>query len=220
MKELIARDEFGIFVNKKDAILVDSLYVAKFFDKEHKNVIRDIERLLEENSGLSSQFNTLNFERISYKDTMNRNQRAYAMTRDGFVILAMGYTGKKAMEFKEAYIKRFNEMELFMKTLLSARKEFPELAENIKLIHEHPKPYHFSNECDMINRVAIGMTAKQFRIQNEIKDGESIRPYLNEQQIKIIDALQKIDIGFLLSIPDYEQRKRQLEWYKLKKFGS
>jgi Rha family phage regulatory protein len=220
MKELIARDEFGIFVNKKDAILVDSLYVAKFFDKEHKNVIRDIERLLEENSGLSSQFNTLNFERISYKDTMNRNQRAYAMTRDGFVILAMGYTGKKAMEFKEAYIKRFNEMELFMKTLLSARKEFPELAENIKLIHEHPKPYHFSNECDMINRVAIGMTAKQFRLQNGIKDGESIRPYLNEQQIKIIDALQKIDIGFLLSIPDYEQRKRQLEWYKLKKFGS
>ena len=47
------------------------------------------------------------------------------MTRDGFTMLVMGYTGQKAMKFKELYIKRFNEMEQFIKTLVSARKEFP-----------------------------------------------------------------------------------------------
>ena len=62
------------------------------------------------------------------------------MTRDGFTILVMGYTGKKAMKFKELYIRRFNEMEQFIKTLVTARQEFPLLTENIKLLHENPGP--------------------------------------------------------------------------------
>ncbi len=60
------------------------------------------------------------------------------MTRDGFVFLAMGYRGAKATRFKELYIKRFNEMEQFIKTLVSARQEFPLLTENIKLLPKIP----------------------------------------------------------------------------------
>ena len=138
------------------------------------------------------------------------------MTRDGFTFLAMGYRGKKAAHFKELYIKRFNEMERFIKTLCTARQEFPLLTENIKLLHEHPKPYHFSNECDMINRIVVGMTAKQFREKHSIAKGESIRPFLTAEQIALMDKLQKADIGLLIAVPDYEQRKRQLEWYAAK----
>ena len=39
---------------------------------------------------------------------------------------------------------------------------------------------------------------------------------LTDEQIKMIDTLQKVDIGLLVSVPDYEQRKRYLEWYKMK----
>lgn len=138
------------------------------------------------------------------------------MTRDGFVFLAMGYRGKKAAEFKELYIRRFNEMESFIRTLVSARQEFPLLTANIKLLHDHPRPYHFSNECDMLNRIVLGLTAKQFRLANGIEKGKSIRPYLSDSQIMMLDTLQKVDIGLLVSVPDYEQRKRYLEWYKLK----
>ena len=138
------------------------------------------------------------------------------MTRDGFTMLVMGYTGAKAMRFKELYIKRFNEMERFIKTLVMARKDYPLLTENVKLLHENPKPYHFSNECDMINRIVLGMSAKQFRTIHNIEKGTSIRPYLTEQQIEWIEQLQKVDVGLLVSVPDLEQRKRYLEWYKMK----
>jgi len=138
------------------------------------------------------------------------------MTRDGFTILVMGYTGKKAMKFKELYIRRFNEMEQFIKTLVTARKEFPLLTENIKLLHENPRPYHFSNECDMINRIVTGMSAKQLRQVHGLEKGTSIHPYLTDEQIELLEILQKVDIGLLVSVPGYQQRKRYLEWYKMK----
>ena len=216
MKELIPKDNYGVFADTNDTARVDSIYVAQFFEKEHKNVLRDIARMTDSNSGLSEEFTELNFELSYYKDITGRKLPCYMMTRDGFTILVMGYTGQKAMRFKELYIRRFNEMEQFIKTLVTARKDFPLLTENIKLLHENPKPYHFSNECDMINRIVTGMSAKQFRQAQGLEKGTSIRPYLSDDQIQLIEILQKVDIGLLLSVPDYEQRKRHLEWYKMK----
>lgn len=216
MKELIPKDKYGIFADTNDTARVDSLFVAQYFEKEHKNVLRDITRITDPNSGLSENFGRLNFEPSYYTNSQNKKQPCYMMTRDGFTLLVMGYTGQKAMRFKELYIRRFNEMEQFIKTLVTARKDFPLLTENIKLLHDNPKPYHFSNECDMINRIVTGMSAKQFRSAHGLEKGTSIRPYLTDEQIKLIEALQKVDIGLLLAVPDYEQRKRHLEWYKMK----
>jgi Rha family phage regulatory protein len=216
MKELIPKDQYGIFADTHDTARVDSLYVAEAFEKEHKTVLRNIDAILAEDSGFSPEFGRHNFEPTSYKDQWNRKQRCYAITRDGFTALAMGFTGKKAAQFKELYIKRFNEMEKFIKTLVSARQEFPLITENIKLLHENPKPYHYSNECDMLNRIVLGMTAKQFRLANGIEKGTSIRPYLAKDQIDMLETLQKVDVGLLVAFPSYEDRKRHLEWYKAK----
>lgn len=208
MKELIPMDSYGIFADKNDTARVSSLKVAEFFEKRHDAVLRDIKNL-----DCSEEFNLHNFVEIKYTDAKGRRQRAYAMTRDGFMFLAMGYRGKKAAAIKEAYIKRFNEMESFIRTLIETRQEFPLLTANIKLIHEKPMPYHFSNEADMLNRLALGMTSREFRALHGLKSGESIRPHLTKAQISVLDTLQKIDIGLLLAMPDYSQRKRQLEWY-------
>lgn len=216
MKELIPKDKYGVFADMSDTARVDSMFVARFFEKEHKNVLADIRKILNPNSGLSEDFGRLNFQPTSYTDLWNRKQAAYAMTRDGFTMLVMGYTGQKAMGFKEMYIRRFNEMEQFIKTLVAARKEFPLLTENIKLLHDNPRPYHFSNECDMINRIVTGMSAKQFRQAHGIEKGTSIRPYLTAEQVSMMETLQKVDIGLLVAVPDYEHRKRYLEWYKIK----
>lgn len=216
MRELIPKDKYGVFADTNDTARVDSLFVAEFFEKRHDHVIRDIRNITDPKSGLSENFIHSNFKADSYKDSTGRKLPCYYMTRDGFTMLVMGYSGQKAMKFKELYIKRFNEMEQFIKTLVSARKEFPLLTDNIKLLHENPKPYHFSNECDMINRIVTGMSAKQFRIANGIEKGKSIRPYLSDEQITILETLQKVDVGLLIAVPDYQQRKRHLEWYKLK----
>lgn len=190
--------------------------MAEFFEKEHKDIVHDTEKMLQPQSGLSVEFNALSFERISYTDSGGKKQIAYAMTRDGFAMLVMGYTGAKAMHFKELYIKRFNEMDTFIKTLVSARQEFPLLTKNIKLLHDSPKPYHFSNECDMLNRIVLVMTAKQYRLANGIEKGKSIRPYLTKDQINMIEILQKVDVGLLVAFPNFEDRKCRLEWYKSK----
>ena len=216
MKELIPKNEYGIFVDAHDTARVDSLFVAESFEKQHKHVLRDIAKITEPTSGLSEELNKNNFASDVYKDVTGRRLPCYQMTRDGFTMLVMGYTGQKAMRFKETYIKHFNEMESFIKTLISARQEFPLITENIKLIHENPKPYHFSNACDMLNRIVIGMTAKQFRLANGIEKGKSIRPYLNKEQIDMLETLQKVDVGLLVAFPNYEDRKCRLEWYKSK----
>lgn len=216
MKELIPKNEYGLFTDKKYIARVDSLYVAEFFEKNHKEVLRDIRNIAAPNSGLSKEFVERNFALSSYKDKQNQKRPCYYLTRDGFTILVMGYTGENTLRFKELYIRRFNEMEELIKSLVKARTEFPLLTENIKLLHEKPKPYHFSNECDMINRIVLGKSAKQFRLENNLEKGTSIRPYLTEVQINLIEKLQKVDIGLLVAFPNYEDRKRHLEWYKQK----
>ena len=105
-------------------------------------------------------------------------------------------------------------METYIKALVTARKEFPLLTENIKLLYDNPKPYHFSNECDMLNRIVLGKTAKQFRIEHGIEKGKSIRPYLTHEQIDMLETLQKIDAGLIVAVPEYEKRKQLLEQYK------
>lgn len=216
MKQLIPMDDFGVFADMKDTVRANSLMVAKMFNKTHQHVLRDIAKITESKSGLSEEFRVHNFVKSSYKDSTGRKLPCYDMTRDGFTVLVMGYTGQRAMRFKETYIHRFNEMESFIRTLVEARTQFPLLTENIKLLHENPKPYHFSNECDMLNRLVLGMTAKQFRETNQLGDVKSIRPYLSSDQINMLDILQKVDIGLLISVPDFEQRKRFLEWYMQK----
>lgn len=216
MKPLIPQDELGVYADARDTARVDSRYVAEYFEKRHDHVLRDISKITAPKSGLSEEFIKQNFVADTYTDSTGRKLPCYQMTRDGFTMLVMGYTGTKAMRFKELYIKRFNEMESFIKTLVMARQEFPLLTDNIKLLHDNPKPYHFSNECDMLNRIVIGMTSKQFRLANGIEKGKSIRPYLTKAQIDMLEVLQKVDVGLLVAFPNYEDRKRHLEWYKAK----
>ena len=212
MKPLVPMDDYGMFADSHDTARVDSLYVARAFEKEHKNVLRDIARITEPKSGLSEEFTQLNFELSNYKDSTGRKLPRYLLTRDGFTMLTFGYTGRKAMEFKELYIRRFNEMETQIKALVNARQQFPKLTKMVKAIHDNPKPYHYSNECDLLNRIVLGMSAKQFRIANGLEKGESIRHYLTKAQIAALDYLQDVDVGLLVGVPDFNQRKMLLQW--------
>lgn len=103
-----------IDVHQNNGILVTtSRNIAEVFEKEHRNVIRDIRTLLETNP--DKDFGQLNFEQSSYRNEQNKEQPEYLLTRDGTMLLIMGYTGEKALALKTAYIKRFNEMEKQLK---------------------------------------------------------------------------------------------------------
>lgn len=94
-------------INQDGKLLVSSRNVAAVFEKEHKNVLQDVRAVI---AACSQDFARLNFQLGSYKDANNQERPEYLLTKDGFTMLAMGYTGVKAMQFKEAYIKLFNDM--------------------------------------------------------------------------------------------------------------
>ena len=216
MKELVPMDDYGIFANARYEAMVDSRFVAEVFDKTHRYVLEAIRNLLKEKSGYSSDFRRSNFRQSFYMNEQNKKQPCYVMTRDGFIALVMGFTGQKANRFKEAYIRRFNEMEARIKYLQSLREQHPQLTAAIQSVHDTPKFYHFSNEMDMLNRLAIGMTAKQFRELKNIPESEPIRPYLRPDEAELLDLLQNFDIGFVIAVPDFQQRKQMLEYQAMK----
>ncbi len=219
MKQLIPMDEYGVFADGRDVARVDSRFVAEVFEKNHRDVLRSIRALTDAESGLSAEFRLRNFAQSTYINEQGRKQPCCQMTRDGFTMLVMGFTGKKAAQFKEFYINRFNEMEKFIGTMVSAREQFPKLTAQIRLLHPEAQPYHYANECDMLNRIVLGMSAKQFRAAHGLEKGQSIRPHLRDDQIAMLDLLQTVDIGLMLAMPDYQQRKRQLEWYAVANAG-
>ncbi len=85
---------------------VSSLEIADIFSKEHKHIREAIKNL-----ELPDDFRQPNFRPSSYQNQQNKKQPCFNITQDGFTVLAMGFTGKKAMEFKLAYIAKFNEMQ-------------------------------------------------------------------------------------------------------------
>lgn len=99
-----------VLQSAKGEPVTTSMKVAAAFNKRHDNVIQDIQTL-----SCSPEFNLLNFQEISYSDSMNRIQRGYEITKDGFAFLAMGFRGKKAAAFKEKFINEFNKREAIIK---------------------------------------------------------------------------------------------------------
>lgn len=87
-------------------IKTNSLKIAEHFNKRHDNVLRDIQNL-----ECSKEFTALNFEGSEYLDASGKVNLMYEITRDGFTFLAMGFTGKEAARWKEAYIAAFNALE-------------------------------------------------------------------------------------------------------------
>lgn len=85
--------------------MTHSKNVADVFGKEHRHVLRDIEKL-----DCSKEFRESNFGRSSYVSEQNKELPCVLMTKDGFTFLCMGYRGEKAAQFKEGYIHEFNRM--------------------------------------------------------------------------------------------------------------
>ncbi|MDU4986535.1 MAG: hypothetical protein E6267_20425, partial [Enterobacter sp.] len=96
----------------------------------------------------------------------------------------------------------------------SARLEYKPMTDAIK--HEREAqgkqiaPHHFSNEADLINRLALGMTSAKFRVHHEIGKKEPIRDYLTPEQIHCITELQRANTVFISMGWDFEQRKEVL----------
>jgi len=106
----------------------DSRDIAAHFGKQHKHVLRDIDKALE-NLG---DFGRSNFGPSSYLNEQSKTQRCFHLTRDGFTIIAMGFTGPDAMEWKVKYMTAFNAMEAELRNIASVPQIAPDVVARIE----------------------------------------------------------------------------------------
>lgn len=141
----------------EDRIMVSSKEVAEKFGKEHKHVLRDIRELQVPDNFKESNFGPIYDE----KDSYGRDQQLVYMTRDGFTILAFGFTGKKALQWKLGFLEAFNKMENVITEQLPAlraeneslRRNNFELTQQIMMLPA-PKKEH-GNKNTVIIPVAV-----------------------------------------------------------------
>lgn len=153
--------------NKDGDLRVSSREVAENFGKEHFNVVRDIENLEEneplKNEGLKYFIPTTFIHR-------GNEYKEYLLTRDGFTLLAMGFTGQKALEWKIKYIEAFNKMEKAIKDVYHISetaivnnimnsletKIFTNIDERLSKYEENYRPTH-ANKISLNNYIKRGL---------------------------------------------------------------
>ena len=195
-------------MNKEEVTVVTSLDIAETFGKEHKNVLRDIKQL-----ECSDEFGQLNFEPSSYINQQNKEQPMYFITRDGFTLLVMGYTGAKAMKFKEAYIRQFNAME---KALIGKLKEREKgiavrqaLTNALQQSQENERMHGhaYSTYTNIVYKAVFGKDAKHLREEYGISKKENLRDYFSEEELKAVQSVEMIVSGLVNCGWGYDQIK-------------
>lgn len=195
-------------MNKEDAAVVTSLDIAETFGKRHADVLRDIKAL-----ECSKEFTQRNFALTSYKDASGKSNKKYLLTKDGFTMLVMGYTGEKAMKFKEGYIRQFNAME---KALIGKIKErekgvavrqaltraVQQAGENDRM-HGHA----YSVYTNVIYKAVFGKNAKQLREKYGITEKDSLRDCFSEDELQLIQSKEMLVSGLIGCGWGYEQIK-------------
>lgn len=193
---------------KEEVTTTTSLDVAETFGKEHDKVMRDIREL-----GCSEEFNAANFGDISYIDSRGRTQKAKMMTRDGFALLVMGYTGELAMKFKEYYIRQFNAMEKALRDKNDERnkgiavrqaltKTIQQSTENERM-HGHA----YSTYTNCIYKALFGKNAAQLREEYNVGKTENLRDYFGKEDLESIQSMERLVSGLVACGWGYDQVK-------------
>lgn len=179
--------------------VASSRQIADNFEKRHDHVMRDIDAMKKDVPNFGEMF----FETTA-PDSYGREQRTYLMNRDGFTLLAMGFTGKAALEWKLKYIAAFNEMEkkladqpqltrsqLLATALIAAHEELEEKDKQIAELTpdaEFARAVCIADNCRTATSIAkdYGLTAEKLnkllysqRVQYKDSDGQWVlyKPY-------------------------------------------
>lgn len=185
--------------NKEEILTANSRDVAEHFEKQHKDVLESIRNLTAKNSATKSMFIETSFE------SRGKFYPQYELTRDGFSLLVMGFTGSKALEWKLKYIEAFNEMERELKRLFEERKRTEierakgiiirhVLTDTIKMkIADSPnKKFAYPNYTKLIYRTIFGKSLKELQADFGVKPKETVRDYMTAEQLKEVESMEML----------------------------
>ncbi len=139
------------------------------------------------------------------------------MTRDGFTLLVMGYTGELAMKFKEGYIKQFNAMEAALRGKLVERQKGiavrQALTKSLQLSGENQRMHNngYSNYTNCIYKVLFGKSAKQLRDEYGIGKHDSLRDCFTQEELQAVQSMECLVSGLLDCGWGYDQIKEFIQ---------
>lgn len=171
-----------LVIMRDQQAVTTSLKVAEVFEKNHRDVMKSIRNLTAQNFAVLKMF-----VEGKYTNSQNKQQPMFYMNRDGFTILAMGFTGSKVMEFKLKYIEAFNRMEQALKEQQATPFKLPqtysealyELAEKAKQIEAlEPRARKYDRYLSSKGLITTTEVAKEYgmsgRELNEFLHGKGI----------------------------------------------
>lgn len=172
-----------------------SLLVAEKFNKRHKNVLRDIEKM-----ECSDSFTRLNFEPSEYQDSTGRTLPMYLITRDGFTFLAMGFTGKEAATWKEKFISAFNKMEKqltlrhnaeWQQSRLEGKAVRRELTDDLQRFVQYATAQGSSSAVRYYTAVS-SMINRSLGFINEAVPGKPVRDFLDGELLAYVAMAERL----------------------------
>lgn len=203
--------------NNEEILTASSRQVAEKFEKEHRHVLESIDKLKDQM--ITAEFSAL-FIESSYKAGTGKNYKEYLMTRDGFSLLVMGFTGEKVLRWKLDYIKAFNEMEKELKRLYSERQKWEIerqkgvlvrhiLTDTIKMkVAESPnKRFSYPNYTKLIYKTIFGKTMKELQQHYGVKERESIREHITADELRQIESMEMLVSSLISCGWGYDQIK-------------
>lgn len=199
-----------IIKSKNGIAFTTSQKVAFDFNKSHKHVLEKIDNILSNRVvGISTMKKY--FIESSFKNDQNREYRMFEITRDGFALLGMSFTGEKALKFKLMYISAFNSMENELKDIYTSRKigvetrkvltaEVVDSGENERM-HGHG----ISNYTKLAYKLAGINYIKQS------KDEKDFRDTLCKEEIERVDNIESMMKALIKTGKIYGEIKKDME---------
>lgn len=133
------------------------------------------------------------------------------MTRDGFTLLVMGYTGELAMKFKEAYIRQFNAMEAALRGKLVEREKGiavrQALTKAIQQSNEDDRMHGhaYSTYTNCIYKALFGMNANQLREKFGVNKQDNLRDHFSPEELRAVQSMERLVSGLVDCGWEYSQ---------------
>ena len=170
-------------------------------------------RLNDFNNRIADELSDDHYESFVVQNTNNTTSVIFNLTLDQCMLVSMRES-KSVRRFVLAKIKelelKLQSTRLFALTRKTSKDEYLPMTNAIAEAHEEIKPYHFSNEADLINRIVLGQTASKYRQFHDIQKGEAIRDYLNQAELDCIVSLQRANTVYIEDGLDFQERKDKL----------
>lgn len=178
----------NLVIMKNKQAVTSSLQVAETFGKRHRDVLKAITNLQKDVRNFAHMFNETNIP-----DSYGRDRKAFYMNRDGFTLLAMGFTGSEALAFKLKYIDAFNAMEQSLKQI-PRKKLDPVLQAELAITNAKTRK---ANALFRIAKATESDSAKQALLAKaaEAITGEMTIPAMQQKEYSAGEVGEKLGIS-------------------------